>query len=361
MKQNSPLAQFFIESGFPFTKEGESVSFPFYSDKMKEISLLNSGAGVHDVSASPIFRLTGADALDFIHRISTNDIKSLAPLEMRKTIFANEKGRIIDEVILFTTESGLFIIGHEGRNELMEFWLNRFIIADDVKVENLYGKYGAVEIIGPKGADFLHQYFGDEVHLMKENKVHTFYIGNFSFRVLIANHAKGIRSYVIISPVDSLKILVSEFLKSGEEVNCGMVGEQAYECFRIAAGIPSVPEINDNYNPHEAKLLDEVCFTKGCYIGQEVISRLSTYNKVQKFLCTLIFDKPLENGQLPDLQNGQRQFAGKTTSQTFCPELNTTVAMGYVEKNSYQPGQKLAAEVDGKFYEVTMKELGNLS
>ncbi len=360
MKQNSPLAQFFIENGFSSQIEGDRISFPFYSDETKEMSFFNSGAGVHDISSYPIFRLTGTDVIDFIHRISTNDIKSLLPFEMRRTIFANEKGRILDEVILCTTESGIFIMGHEGRHELMEFWLNRFIIADDVKVENLYGKYSAIEIIGPKAGAMLRQYFGDEAQLIQENKIHTFFVGNFSYRVFINGHFGGNRSYVIMSPVDSLKVLMGDILKSGEDNDFGMVGDNAYECFRISAGIPSVSEINDNYNPHEAKLLDEVCFTKGCYIGQEVIARLSTYNKVQKYLCTLVFDSPLTNGSLPDLFNNQNQFAGKITSQTFCPELNTTVAMGYVEKNNYQLGQRLSAEVDGKSYEVTIKELGSL-
>ncbi len=360
MKQISPLAQFFIENGFFSQSVGEQVSFPVYSDKTHEMSLLTSGAGIHDISPNPIFRLTGADALDFIHRISTNDIKSLLPLEMRRTIFANEKGRILDEVILYTTDSGIFLIGHEGKHELIEFWLNRFIVTDDVNVENLYNKYAAVEIIGPKAGVLLREYFGDDAQFIQENKIYTFFINNFSYRVFINGHSGGHRSYIIISPVDSLKMLLGELLKSGEDNGYGMVGEDAYECYRLTAGIPSISEINDNYNPHEAQLLDKVCFTKGCYIGQEVIARLATYNKVQRYLCTLVFDSPLTNGSLPELYNSQNQFAGKITSQAFCPQLNTTVAMGYIEKNNYHPGQTLSAEVDGRSYEVTIKELGSL-
>jgi folate-binding protein YgfZ len=360
MKQNSPLTQFFIENGFLSQGDSEDISFPTYTDEKSEISFVNSGAGIRDISAHPLFRLTGADVFDFIHRISTNDVKSLAPFEMKKTIFTNEKGRILDEVMLFVTDSGLFILGHEGKHELLEFWLNRYIIADDVHVENLYGKYGALEVIGPKGGELLQKYFGDEILHIQANRVYTSSIGNFLYKVISENYAAGLIKYTIVSPLDSLKVFIGDVIKTGHAEDIGLLGEKAYECYRITAGILSSAEINDNYNPHEAKLLDSVCFTKGCYIGQEVISRLSTYNKVQRYLCNLVFDKPLPNGNLPELFNAKGQMAGKITSQTFCPESNTTVAMGYVERNCFQPEQKLSAMVDGRTYEVTIKELGSL-
>jgi len=361
MKQNSPLAQFFIDNGFSGQNDSGNIRFPFYSDENNELAFLTSGAGVRDISANPIFRLTGADVLDFIHRISTNDVKSMAPLEVRKTIFTNEKGHILDEVILFMGESGLFIIGHEGTHELLEFWLNRFIIADDVKIENLYGKYGALEVIGPKSTELLKKYFGDATISLQENKVSPFSLGNFSYKLLCIGNAKDIKDYIVISPVDSLKIFLDDFFKSTEMTNVGMTGEKAYERYRIAAGILSLAELNDNYNPHEAKLLNSVSFTKGCYIGQEVIARLATYNKIKRYLCNLLFDGKLTNGHLPELFNAHGQFAGKVTSQIFDPVLHKTVAMGYIDKSSCLPGQILSAEVDGRTYEVTVKELGNLS
>ncbi len=62
------------------------------------------------------------------------------------------------------------------------------------------------------------------------------------------------------------------------------------DAYKIENGIPSDPnELNDLYNPHEAKLIDLVDFKKGCYIGQEVIARLDTYDKVQKHLVGLCF------------------------------------------------------------------------
>ena len=361
MKQISPLAQFFIDNGFPGQNDNGHIRFPLYTDETNELAFLNSGAGVRDISASPIFRLTGADALDFLHRISTNDVKSMAPLEVKKTIFANEKGRILDEIILFTGESGIFIIGHEDNHELLEFWLNRFIIADDVKIENLYGKYGALEIIGPRSTQLLQKYFGDVALSAQEGKVYPCSIGNFSYKVLCLGNARNTKDYVVISPVDPLKILLSDLIKATQITDVGMAGDKAYERYRIAAGIPSLSEMNDNYNPHEAKMLHSVCFTKGCYIGQEVIARLATYNKIQRYLCNLVFDGKLMNGHLPELFNEEGKFAGKVTSQAFFPDLNQTVAMGYIEKNSSHAGQKLTTEVDGRSYEVTVKELGNLS
>lgn len=68
------------------------------------------------------------------------------------------------------------------------------------------------------------------------------------------------------------------------------IGDKSFNYFRIINGIPIAPnEINAKYNPHEINLIHEVSFKKGCYIGQEVIARLDTYDKVQKELKGVVF------------------------------------------------------------------------
>jgi len=299
MKQNSPLADYFIEKGFYHTETNGCINFPFYSDELKEIEAIKSGVGIHDISGYPLMKLTGTDTLDFLHRISTNDLKSLAPYQCTRTIFTSEKGRMLDEVVVFTTDTGVFLIGHEDKNELLEFWLNRFIIADDVKVENLYGKYGAVEVIGSKADEVLQQFFGNGAGEAAKGKVYSFTLENMYFRIINLESVNGLKRFLVIAPLDFIKVFVDNSSAIGKIPEVTLIGDRAYEQYRIEAGMPLSKELCDEYNPHEALLLHEVCFTKGCYIGQEVIARLMTYNKVQKRRCSFVFKNKLAEGKLP--------------------------------------------------------------
>ena len=83
----------------------------------------------------------------------------------------------------------------------------------------------------------------------------------------------------------------------------------SYEAFRIAAGVPAHgPELGEEVNPLEAGLWDAVSFTKGCYVGQEVVARLNTYEKVKRYLAML----SLETGPYPTQgpANRRRQRCG---------------------------------------------------
>jgi folate-binding protein YgfZ len=137
-----------------------------------------------------------------------------------------------------------------------------------------------------------------------------------------------------------------------------LVGEDAYEKFRIEKGIPAVPnEINDIYNPYEAGLINEVSFTKGCYIGQEVIARLETYDKVQKILSGVIF----ETQDVPSVSlliiDGKNEV-GKITSVAYSPLYKKAIGLTYLKKEYNNNGKVFVAKSEeGLEYPVTLTNL----
>ena len=103
-------------------------------------------------------------------------------------------------------------------------------------------------------------------------------------------------------------------------------------------------ELNGSFNPHEVNLLSIVDFKKGCYIGQEVIARLNTYDKVQKRLTGIKFiDEPEYNGQLL-LFDKENKDAGQVTSVTFSKELNKWVGLAFVRRAYLEEGTILTAK-----------------
>ena len=108
------------------------------------------------------------------------------------------------------------------------------------------------------------------------------------------------------------------------------MGKAAYERLRIEAGWPlPQKDYDDSINPHEAQMLPYLDFDKGCYIGQEVVARLDTYDKVQKYLSGIV----LEGDQAP-LPHSKimidKKEVGHITSVTHSPNLQKNIALGYV-------------------------------
>ncbi|GIT45139.1 MAG: hypothetical protein Ct9H300mP11_30750 [Chloroflexota bacterium] len=126
-----------------------------------------------------------------------------------------------------------------------------------------------------------------------------------------------------------------------EERGASPIGANAVNAIRINYGIPEYgPELGEPYNPLEAGLIGSVDFTKGCYIGQEVIARLDSYKKVKRHLVTLTFDNGAAVSSGDELeQDGQP--VGMVTS--VAPESSDGVlkGLGYVKATIASPGSKL--------------------
>ena len=131
------------------------------------------------------------------------------------------------------------------------------------------------------------------------------------------------------------------------------VGVDAVEAVRIERGIPAFgKDLTEDYNPHEANLVHHVSFSKGCYIGQEVIARLQTYKKVSKYLVGLRWEG---EGPAPGsflAHDGRRM--GIVTSAARLPHTGGNVGLGYVRKAFVEDGK---AVVDEAGTEIKIKVL----
>ena len=121
-------------------------------------------------------------------------------------------------------------------------------------------------------------------------------------------------------------------------------GRDAVELARIEQGVPAFgAELSESYNPLEAGLQHMVSYTKGCYIGQEVIARLTTYDKVQKRLVRLTWPADAQVDAGTKLMLDGRQ-AGVVTSAIRDPRTGYGLGLGYVRKALSDPGARLTSE-----------------
>ncbi len=220
------------------------------------------------------FKLEGKDAKDFLQRISTNDIRNLNSLGSIRTAFLNEKGRLIDFCHLILFNNDLYLICSAGNSEQLKNHIEKYIIMDDVGVSD----FEALK------TTYIHEN-DEEFKALEESsglKDVIFFKDNFRFEKHI--------SVEIETEQEMLKEIRNNSIKISEEDFRKISIENGY--------VYDTNEINDSINPLECLLKEYISFTKGCYIGQEVIARLDSQEKLPKIMVKILSENELNKGDL---------------------------------------------------------------
>ena len=324
-----------------------------------EIESLYEGVGLRDISYSGIIEIKGADSLDFLHRITTNSIIQLPKEGIVNTIFTSEKGRIIDYTTVINFEDYQLLVCSPENQAKIYSWIDKYIISDDVKIADVNGKYTILELIGPQADSFVTLICGNIVNAIKPNSFKVINADGMIFFLLkMLDRNEKIRFWLIAN-IENGQQLVKYMIENKGIFNFSLIGEDSYNIYRIEHGEPSSPgEINSDYNPHEARLLNAVDFKKGCYIGQEVVARLDTYDKVQRYLLGIIFSKPVEQNDKFLLFDESGKDAGIVTSSCYSFKLKSYIGLAYVRRDYMQEETILIAKNEaGNSVEVSVKSL----
>lgn len=330
-----------------------------YSSIEKEIDSLYSGVGLRNISHLGIVELKGNDVLDFLHRISTNSTLNLPKAHTRVTLFTSDKGRIIGSARLINFEDyQLLICDRESKSKVMR-WVRRYVISDDVQVNDANAKYNLLELVGPQADSFIRLICGDIVNEIETDTFKIIHTENLLFFLIKIKDERENNKFWILSDFENSKGIINNLTEYEGPFNFNLIGEDAYNLYRIEQGIPAAPdELNDEYNPHEARLMNYVDNKKGCYIGQEVIERLGTYQKVQKLLVGVKFSDQIFLDEQFILYNDKNEEIGNVTSLANSIKLEMPIGLAYVRKSFSADGTKLTAKSsDGRLINVIVCEL----
>lgn len=321
--------------------DGDRI-FKVYSETEKELDSIYNGVGLRNLSHIGVLELKGADTIDYLHRITTNELKNLAKEQISKTIFTTEKGRIIDLTTLINFEDFQLLLCSDAHKMKVRNWIRKYIVTDEVRVDEVKGKYTILEFLGPQAASFVSMLCGDVISSLQNNSFKVVNTEGILFFILKVENEDGNFSFITISDFNNGQKIINYLLERNSPFHFNLVGEDAYNIYRIGQGIPSAPnEINDEYNPHETGLLNYINFTKGCYIGQEVIARLQTYDKVQKHLMGVLLDRQIEMSLPHTIVNSSGEEAGILTSTCYSPFLKKQIGLAYIKKSFCNLGSEL--------------------
>jgi folate-binding protein YgfZ len=300
-----------------------------YGDISAELDAIDKNVALLDRGYLGKIAVKGQDALDLLNRISTNDLQYLAVGTMCDTVFASPKGRLIDYCRVINNGEELILIGSFFHvNHLIE-WINRFIILEDVEVSDVSTEYSWLTLIGPHSKMFIGQLANNP--LTDNEEAIWINITGKNFPVL-KNVSLKYPAYNFFFKNSDAWSIISVILEHLESFKGHLIGNTAFQIIRVESGMPDWgTEITQDYNPHEARLTEAISFTKGCYTGQEVIARLDTYEKIQKYLMIVELSEKLS--QMPPLEVYiDEEQVGHLTSCTYNPVTQKSVGLAYIKK-----------------------------
>jgi folate-binding protein YgfZ len=354
----SPLLDYFVSLGFNYDRSNGRKVFKCYTSTEAEINSLYYGVGLVDLSSEGIFELKGKDVLDFLHRITTNSVKDLPKEGICNTIFTSEKGKIIDASSILNFEDHQLLVCSSVNKIKVKNWIEKYIIADDVKISETPDKYVLLQLSGPQAESFLTLICGNILNNIQPDRFRVINAEGILFFAAKFIDQKNNPLYWILSDNFNGKKIISFINDIKGPFDFKFIGEDAWNTYRIEQGIPTAPnEINDRFNPHELNLLGLVSFTKGCYIGQEVITRLRTYDKVQKRLFGVVFNELPGYEEQFTLYDNEGNEVGVVTSTVFSYKFKKFIGIGIIRNTSLEEGIQLTAKSPSKSLKVTLHSL----
>ena len=282
---------------------------------------LTENAVAFDVSDFGRLRVTGEDAIDLLDRLSTNDLRLLEVGAGIATVLTTNKGRIIDLLRILRRDSDLMMITSPGTRQQVADWIEFYTFAEDIEVEDVTEETAQWLVVGGDSQDAINR-AGYDANGLDDHLTHRTSSGD---SIVFRSSFGEITAYELIAPVNEGTPLFG----------LAALNQSDLARLRVEQGVPAYPnEMNEDRNPLESLLKPHISFNKGCYIGQEVVARLNTYDRVQRFLCQLTVD----NGVVVDAGSGvvvDGNQVGEVT--TSAPGL----ALAYLRKRFYEDGLKV--------------------
>jgi folate-binding protein YgfZ len=333
------LHEFHRAAGAVFAEVNGQEVVSHYGDWLAEYAALRDGAGVLDLSFRGRLCVVGADAQRFLNGQVTNNVKDLRIGEGCYAALVSAKGKIQSDLNIYRLENEMLLDFEPGFSELVTQRLEKFVIAEDVQVMVASQDYGLLSVQGLKVAEVVGVLSTKAMSVTKlaEPALGEVYVAN-----LPRLRSQGSDLFV---PAAAMQEAAARLLAWGGRL-CGW---QALETARIEAGLPRFGADMDETNlAPEALDTRAISYSKGCYIGQEVIARVRTYGQVAKSLRGLRLggDGKEAPARGTKLFFGEKEV-GSITSAVWSPAMQGVIALGYVRREASPTGTELEARTPG--------------
>ena len=303
----------------------EKASLSVSGGLRKQFQALISGCGVYKLDQAQI-ALTGSHRVRWLNGMVTNNIRDLTPGHGVYAFVLNPQGHIQADLYVFQQGERLMVETERAQADRVISFFTRYIIMDDVKVENLSSKLATIGIAGAKSRQALRA-------VSWTGELGTLESGSSNWQDREITVVRGdnplLENYEVWLPADLADGMWDALLGVGAQA----ISPEVLETVRVISGIPKLgQDIRERDLPQETGQERALNFTKGCYIGQEIVERIRSRGAVHRTFSGFLLDgkKPLA----PSKIQSEGKEIGEVTSIASVPTKvgERGIALGYVRK-----------------------------
>jgi folate-binding protein YgfZ len=301
------------------------------------------GCAVFPAWYRAVARATGEDSESFLHGMLSNDVRKLAIGHGLPAAFLTDTGKVVSDLRVYRDEEGFDLDCASWRLDHLCAGLDKYIIADDIEIERLNDRCALVGLEGPSSGEVATAVFG-----VGELSPYAGAAAELAGRPVFLHAVSDVggRGVLVIGPA-ALRDDALEACRAAGAVGAGV---RALDVLRVEAGIPWAGiDMDEDTLLMEIGLDETISRTKGCYLGQEVVERVSARGQVNRTLTAFAIDAPydaLPNGTL-DVRGDGDAVVGRITSRVLSPRLGGVLGMGLLHRKGHDAAALHIAAGDG--------------
>jgi folate-binding protein YgfZ len=342
MAKQSPLTDLHRSNGASFIERDGWLLPAHFADSAAEYQAVRSAVGFIDLSHRGLLQFTGPDRMSFLQGMLSNDLRALKPFDGQYATLLTQQGKVIADVRVLCAMNSFYLDFWENLKEKILVHLNRYLIADDVEIADRSQEYAIISVQGPKAQTLLQEVVVPGAELPTRPKQHAIVDIEGAAVCVVRDSHTGQAGYDLIAPLASIVKIAGALAQRGKRFSALWVGEDAQNILRIEAGIPRYGvDFTEDHLLLEVGIDHAFSYTKGCYLGQEVVERIRSRGHVNKKLCGLLIDGE-DAAERGDVIEVEFKEAGRITSSVVSPQLRRPIALGYVNKEFWTPGSAVS-------------------
>ena len=313
---------------------------------LDDYRVIREGAALGELMARGRIAVSGGDRAAFLQGLLTNDIQALTPGSGCYAAWLTPQGRMTTDMHVLEAGHMILLDLPAAQVESVLERLNQFVFTEDVQLGNLTETLKGVAVHGPAAAAAIERGLNEHLRPAEWPDYHHVRSSYGGESVVIARIDQlGVPGFVLYVGSERADVLRDTLIASGARP----VDAEMINAARIEAGYPLFGlDMDDDIIPLEAGIESRaISFSKGCYVGQEVVIRVlhRGHGRVLRKLVGLRFDSNRAIPRGTRLQAGGRDV-GFITSSAVSPAIGT-IALGYVHRDFVAPGSRVSTSVDG--------------
>jgi folate-binding protein YgfZ len=317
------------------TYNGVEMALSF-GDSASELAALRSGCAVFALAWRSRINVTGKDRVRWLHNMVTNNVRDLAVNRGNYNFVLNAQGRILGDMYIYNRGESFALETDASQVEPLTNAMKRFIIMDKVELMPIGADSVSIGVCGPKVESVLSN-AGINASEMQPLQVRDIGTDDVAATLIRGPEQKPGWFELWLDP-NKAQELWNLLVKAGAKP----VGAEALEMWRVLQGIPSYgQDIRDRDLPQETEQLQALNFTKGCYIGQEIVERIRSRGQVHRKFTGFVFGDRVP--ALGKYESEGRALAEITsTARVPTAEGPRDIGLGYVRREAIAAGPKIA-------------------